>query len=156
VKQKVLVVGIGNPVRQDDGIGPYCVKILQQTLDGAKRKLVDCMTVHQLDVIHCDTFSEYPFIIFIDADALNGPEAFRLEVIHPEPGPQPFTSHIGSIPEILSLTGSIFGVFPKAYLVAVRGMSFEVGEDLTPVAVKNANEALEIVNRLIDELFPLG
>ncbi len=154
MRQKLLLVGIGNPIRQDDNIGQYCVSILQEKLNGEKKKLVDFITVHQLDVIHCEVFSRYQFILFIDADAKNGPETFRLEEVFPEPESHPFTSHIGSVNDILSLTGWIFGFVPRAYLLAVRGMSYEVGEGLTPEAVKNAGEAIQAVDKLIDELFP--
>lgn len=156
IKPKVLIVGVGNPIRQDDDIGPYCVRIFQQESNELKKKLVDCMTVHQLDVLHCEIFARYQCIIFIDADACPGTEPIRLEEVSPQPKAQPFTTHIGSISDIMYFTEHLCGVTPKVYLLAIKGLSFEVGEGLSPVAVKNSEEALLILNKLINESFPLA
>ncbi len=156
--KKILLVGIGNPIRQDDGIGPYCVNLLKEIeiLKREKRELVDYMVVHQLDMIHCEAFARYSLIIFIDADAEEGYEPFRKEEVNRKPESQPFTSHIGSIPDILSLTAGLYGVMPQAYLVAIRGLSFEVGEELSSTAVSNAQKAIVVIKNLIDQFFPLG
>lgn len=156
MKRKVLVVGIGNEIRQDDGIGPFSVNLIREIWSDEKRELVDLMTVHQLDVLHCDIFTGYPVIIFIDADAGQGNESFRIEEIRPEPASRPFTSHIGSIPDLLSLTGTLHETTPRAYLVAVKGASFEVGEGLSRTAVNNVRQALAALDKLIGEFFPLA
>ncbi|PKM46295.1 MAG: hypothetical protein CVV03_05690 [Firmicutes bacterium HGW-Firmicutes-8] len=156
MNEKALVVGIGNQIRQDDGIGPYCVNLLKELLSPEKRELVDYLVVHQLDVIHCDLFSGYRLIVFIDADALSGSEPYRVEEIRPEPVSRPFTSHIGSIQDILSLTCRLYDSAPAGYLFAVRGLSFDVGEELTPEAICNSRKAVEAVKRLIDKFFPLA
>lgn len=156
MKKKALAVGIGSLIREDDGIGPYCVKLLQQKESWAKKELVDYLVVHQLDVIHCAVFAEYELVIFIDADAQDGYDIIRVEEILPEPKPHHFTSHIGSISDIMSLTGGLFGVTPKAYLAAVKGASFGVGDTLSPEAKENSREAVEIVQQLIDKFFPLA
>ena len=153
---KVLIVGIGNEIRQDDGIGPYCLKLLKHMPAYANNKLVDCLTVHQLDITHCTTFADYGLIIFIDAAAGDSPQSVRVEEIKPKPQPRNFTSHIGSIYDILSLTQSLYGVTPKGYLVAVSGLSFEVGEGLSHTALKNATIAIQIVQELTDKFLPLG
>lgn len=156
MKKKALAVGIGSLIREDDGIGPYCIKLLQQKKSWAKKELVDYLVVHQLDVIHCTVFAEYELIVFIDADAQDGTDIIRVEEILPEPKPHYFTSHIGSISDIISLTGGLFGVTPKAYLVAVKGSSFAVGDVLTSAAQENSQKAVEVVQQLIDKIFPFA
>lgn len=156
MNKKILVVGIGNPIRQDDGIGPYCAAQMQNDCKWENNKLVDYMVVHQLDVVYGEIFAGYELILFFDADALEGSEAFRLEKIRPQPRHHPFTSHIGSVPDILSLAAEIYGAVPQAFLVAVRGLTFGVGEGLSPVAMSNAEKAVKAAQTLIDELFPLG
>lgn len=156
MREKVLIVGIGNPIRQDDGLGPYCEGLINKTLSQEQGKLVDCLAVHQLDVIHCEIFACYPNIIFIDADASDGPEPFVLQEITPEPAPLVFASHIGSIPDLMSLTARLYGVNPRAFLVIVRGTSFEVGEGLSSRAENNGMKAAEFVKGLINEVLPPG
>jgi len=155
MERKALVVGIGNRIRQDDSIGHYCVELLLKKLGPEKKELVDCLSVHQLDVVFCDLFAQYPLIIFLDADARDGKEPFLLEEVFPEPVSSPFTSHIGSIPDILSLTQRLYGVRPQAYITAVRGENFEIGEEISRTAAHNACKAVERVCRLISEFFPL-
>lgn len=155
MKAKILVVGIGNPIRRDDGIGPYCISLLQADVS-QRNKLVDYLVVHQLDVTQCEIFAGYGLILFIDADAVTSTEPFRVEQITAGSMPRAFTSHIGSIPDIMSLTASLYGVTPRAWLVAVQGVDFEVGEGLSPAASDNAGLAAAEVSRLIEKFFPLG
>lgn len=152
---KALIVGIGNQIRQDDGIGLYCVTLLKEQLSREKGKLVDYIIVHQLDVTHSEIFARYDLVVFIDADAFAGLDSFRLMEMLPEPKGQPFTSHIGSIPNILCLAQNLYGSAPKAYLVAVKGFSFEVGEEISLEARNNAKDAMTTIISLIDEFFPL-
>lgn len=154
MNRRVLILGIGNPIRQDDGLGLYCIDLMKNSRSEGKSKLVDYMAVHQLDVIHSEIFARYSLLILIDADALNGPESVRIEEIEPEAKGHPFTSHIGSVSDILALTRRLHGTSPKTYLVAVRGASFEVGEGLSPTALHNAVEAVAAVESLIDKFLP--
>ncbi len=153
---KILIVGVGNPIRQDDGVGHYCVALLEKGLVQERKKLVDFMVVHQLDIAHCERFADYKLIIIVDADAQIGYEPLRIEQVDAHASTQPFTSHIGSASDLLSLTQALHGSNPKMYIVAVRGECFEVGEGLTSIARENANLVLAIVEGLLQELFPLG
>ncbi len=153
--RKALVVGMGNIIRQDDGIGPYCINLLKDNMTQEKKKLVDFMTVHQLDVLHCQRFAGYELLIFIDADARAGGEPFIVEEADSLPHSRHFTSHIGSIPDLLAMTGTLYGKTPRAYIVAIRGRDFEVGDRLSPEAMQNAAQAAREVSRLIDQAFPL-
>jgi hydrogenase maturation protease len=154
--KKVLIVGIGNPIRQDDDLGPHCIRQLEEKLSVNNKELVDLMIVHQLDVLHCNVFAEYQMVIFIDADARLENNSVIVEEISPEPQQKQFTSHIGSIADIMALTGNMFGITPKTYLIAIKGASFEIGEGLSPVALDNAETALQKINYLINEFFPFA
>ena len=153
--KRILLVGIGNIIRQDDGVGPYCISLLKASIIAERKKLVDFFSVHQLDITCCEYFANYSLIIFIDADAGKGGEPFILQEVGPGFGSRSFSSHIGSIPDLLSLTGRIYGKTPKAYIVAIRGSMFEVGDRLSALAHNNACKAVEQINRLIDRAFPL-
>lgn len=152
--RKVLVVGIGNVIRQDDGVGAFCAALIEENLQEEKKKLVDVITVHQLDVLHCEQFARYELLIFIDADARVGEAPFVVEEAASQPDSRHFTSHIGSIPDLLVLTGTLYGKTPRAYTVAVRGRIFEAGDRLSPEACRNARKAITEVIRLIDEVLP--
>lgn len=155
MKQRVLVIGIGNPLRQDDGTGPYCVSLLETKTKNKNKELVDYLTVHQLDVLHSSIFAGYSVIIFIDADSAVYPGGLRVEEILPESKERPFTTHIGAIPDILAVTQTLYGATPKAFLIAVAGSSFEIGEGLSEAAAGNSQKAVDVALQLIGEFFPL-
>ena len=152
--RKALVIGIGNVIRQDDGVGAFCAALIKENLNEEKKKLVDVITVHQLDVLHCEQFAGYELLIFIDADARDGEAPFVVEEAASQPDSRHFTSHIGSIPDLLALTGTLYGKTPRAYTVAVRGKVFEVGDRLSSEVCRNARKAITEVIRLIDDALP--
>ena len=68
---KVLVFGIGNPGRQDDGLGPALVeqaeKLLPGQLSSASNLQIDYDANYQLNVEDAETISAYDLVYFVDA-----------------------------------------------------------------------------------------
>jgi len=66
----MLIVGIGNPIRSDDGIGNYvCEKINSMTVPG-----IETLCMHQLQVEFIEMFSGYDTVMIVDA-SVNGLDA---------------------------------------------------------------------------------
>ena len=69
----ILVIGYGNPLRSDDGIGIFVANCLsQKNLTGVK-----IMTAHQLHVEFLDEAVRYKATILIDASSLQEDVNFR-------------------------------------------------------------------------------
>ncbi|NVK20370.1 MAG: hydrogenase maturation protease [Methylocystaceae bacterium] len=133
---KTLVIGYGNPARQDDGLGPALAeRIVRMNLPG-----VDVEIDYQLNVEHCDGLSAYEQVIFIDAH-MDGVVPFSfLEVA--AGAPSGLSSHSVSPQTIVYLAKQLFGAAPTFYVLAIAGYLFDqIEEKLSSRAVENLNAA---------------
>jgi hydrogenase maturation protease len=151
---KLLVIGIGNCLRGDDGIGAQVIGMLEQ-MPGVAASLT-LRTVHQLDLSHAGLIKDFSAVIFIDADCRHGEQPVRVEEVFADGQVSAFTSHIGSIANLLAVTEAVYGKTPRAFLVAVRGVNFEIDAELSPEALVNAEKAAREVISLGHQLLPGG
>jgi hydrogenase maturation protease len=128
----LLLIGYGNPARQDDGLGPALAAAIEKlNLDG-----VTVDSGYQLGVEDAETAARHRTVIFADA-ATTGPEPFAFRALAPE-SPQSFSSHSVAPAAVLSLAHDAFGSNVAGYLLAIRGYSFEMFvETLTEKAAAN-------------------
>lgn len=73
MKPKVLIVGYGNPLRRDDGVGWYAAQRLSHELSGEQAEVIAC---HQLMPELAERISQTDLVIFIDAAVGTSPGAF--------------------------------------------------------------------------------
>jgi hydrogenase maturation protease len=132
----VLVVGIGNPSRGDDALGPRLIERLEQLqLPG-----VELLTDFQLQVEYALDMRERAAVILVDA-SVNCAEPFALEEVEPVADAS-YTSHELSPSALLHAYDRLFGTPPRTYALAVRGYGFELGDGLSPRAESNLEAAL--------------
>ncbi len=132
-----LIIGIGNPSRGDDALGPLAIERLA-ALDLPE---VELLTDFQLQVEHALDVEGRREVIFIDAAVSGGePFEFRPVAAEPEFG---YTSHALSPGAVLAACGRI-GVSPPqtAWVLAIRGQQFGLGEPPSPAALRNLDAAL--------------
>jgi hydrogenase maturation protease len=142
---RVLVLGIGNPGRRDDGLGPRLVERLRALrLPGVA---VDAN--YQLQVEDALTVSRFARVVFVDA-ARAGARAFRLAAIAPR-AEFAFTTHALSPRSVLALARELYEKSPSARLLAIRGYDFGLGDGLTAQAARNLEAALERLVAFIGE-----
>lgn len=151
VAKRGLVIGFGNILRKDDGLGPKAVDLINKSgFDGCD---VRTMSLPQIDITLAITLASVDFAIFVDArsDDLNDPVIIE----HSEPNELEtqlsHTSHSLSIPSLIKLTQEIFGRAPDSYTVEPKGYDFSIGESLSPQAEANLHLALKKMVELIDE-----
>jgi hydrogenase maturation protease len=141
----VLIVGYGNPGRQDDGLGPEIVQELEQlNLPGLTLE-----ADYQLSIEHAADLEQSERVIFVDA-AVQGPEPFEVKRLEAARNIE-FTSHTLGPEAVLAICHDTYPRAPEALLVAVRGYSFEFSEGLTDKARENKSKALEFITNLIDQ-----
>ncbi|MCL4804536.1 MAG: hydrogenase maturation protease, partial [Anaerolineae bacterium] len=68
-----LVIGYGNPLRGDDGVGWRVVEALEESLSASS-----LIAVHQLTPELAGTISEVGQVVFVDATAGNSPGEVEL------------------------------------------------------------------------------
>lgn len=141
----VLVIAVGNPSRGDDAIGPE----LAARLDAASLPGVEVISEFQLQVENALDLVGRERVIFVDAGT-DTPEPFELkrvdaaaEFLH--------TSHALSPEAVLATYRRVTGEEPpEAWLLCVRGESFELGEGLSAVAALRTESALSELRRWVD------
>lgn len=138
----LLIFGYGNPSRGDDAIGP----LLLDRLEALDLPYVELLTDFQLQVEHACDLQERERVLFIDASvSCAAPYAFSR--LHAQKDPS-YTSHIMSPAAVLHAYRELYGPPPPAYLLAVRGERFELGESLSAAATASLEAAFELLQRL--------
>src|SRR5688572_26950641 len=90
----ILIIGYGNPLRQDDGVGIQVVEQLQGLLHNRIPEEVEVIARHQLTPELVEPISRASYVIFVDAAESGTPgEIMELQVEH-SPTPQPFTHNL--------------------------------------------------------------
>lgn len=122
-----LVVGIGNPLRSDDGLGWRVVERLQRQLPGG----VEAVAVHQLTPELALRLSEVRRAVFIDAAVDAAAGELRVRDLEPRAF-EPRWTHDLDPAELLGLVVRLGQPPPVARIFTVGAGSLEHGESLTP------------------------
>lgn len=139
----MLVLGIGNPGRRDDGLGPAAAERLR------KRRLrgVVCDANYQLNIEDALAVAGHDTVVFVDAArGLRKPFAFR--EVRPA-ATLPAMSHALGPAAVLALAAGLYGKRPEARLLAIRGRRFGVGEGLTAEAERDLALALAFLEEYL-------
>lgn len=123
---KTVVIGIGNPLRGDDGVGWLVVEALQAlAIDG-----VTAVSTHQLLPELIDLFRDAAQLIFIDASVVGQPgDTSQTAVLPAMEGP--IASHQLHPGVLLALGVKLYGRMPPAYLITVTGSDFSHKETVS-------------------------
>ena len=142
---KVIVIGIGNNTRQDDGLGWAFLEKLEK--DGFNEENLFCK--YQLMVEDAELISAYKTVIFVDACKTNLKDGFAMERIYPSKEVS-FSTHEVPPNQILNLCETIYNKTPNAYILKIEGNQWDFEIQLSKQAKINLNNA---INKFIDN-FP--
>lgn len=118
-----LVVGVGNPLREDDGVGWRLAEALAD--DG-----VPTHTCHQLLPELAAELSQVDLVLFADACAGGLPGQVRLQALAPSEAPG-YSHHLNAS-GLLAWVRVLYGHGPQAHLLSVGGGAFGYREGLSP------------------------
>ena len=134
---RVLVLGYGNPGRQDDGLGAAAVAEIE-TLNWPN---VTAYDNYQLCIEDAIDVAEHDVVWFVDASRV-GASPFAVTELSRATSVE-FTSHLVRPEAILAMAEQYYNSTPCAYLLAIRGYEFEFIEALTPRATDNLRLAVD-------------
>ncbi len=143
--KKFLVIGVGNPLRSDDGVGPHIAhKIKEKNIPGVKVKVV-----HQLNIELLEEVGEYEKILLIDASFLGQGLVFKkVQASEHEHGS---SSHHLSPELFWALAKKLYHKNLNLYLCAIRGRSFAMSEQLSPEVQLMVPKALDEISAFLKE-----
>lgn len=136
---QILVYGVGNPGRRDDGLGPELVRILEEWARRIKTEGIFFDSNYQLNVEDAEIISRYDRVIFADA-SVEDIRNFTLTRLTEEDGVT-YTTHAASPGYILKLCHELFGKNPEAYLLHIKGYEWDFRAGLTKQARENLVQA---------------
>ncbi len=137
LKTELLIIGIGNAGRQDDGLG-------WGFLDSIQRKVHDCVRLvyrYQLNIEDAELITSAAKVLFVDARKSTNNQPFEFSICKPKESFE-FTTHALGPEVILSLCQNLYQSFPDAYLLTISGYEWELEEGLSKKAQCNLKEAL--------------
>lgn len=145
---RVLVVGYGNSLRTDDGLGWHAAARLA---DDPRLHGVAVLQRHQLTPELALDLSAAALVVLVDAR--HGPAAgtFIVERVEPAGGTGTAWSHHLSPPSLVALAHELYGRAPDVFLVSCGVESLEMGDRLSPVVEAALPRVVDAVAELVAE-----
>lgn len=138
----MLVIGYGNTLRGDDGVGPRVAEAVAALRLPGVRTLI----CHQLSPEHAEPISQAESVVFVDA-AVDAPKEVQLRRIEPN-GTSQLMTHATDPRTLLALARDVFGHAPQAWWLTIPAVKLDFGEGLTPEAQRGFEEAVEKIQTL--------
>ena len=141
---KSLIVGYGNSLRSDDGIGVRVAEIINDWQLPEVRSLAQPQLTPELAA----DLAKVGLVIFVDACQAVDRESIEIYALNPVDRSEVDSHHSDPL-AILSLTKLVYGKCPQAWWIVVPGINFQLGESLSPVAQAGVTQALTEIRELI-------
>ncbi len=125
---QIVIVGIGNSLRSDDGVGYRLATDLSGELLGDE---VHILATQQLTPEISEIVSHAERVLFIDAATTGQPGTLQCRQIVPGDTSSGH-SHKLSPAGVLKLAHDLYGHCPLAYLLTIVAETFSTGDGLSP------------------------
>ena len=135
---RLLVIGYGNTLRRDDGVGPRVAEAMAALgLPGVETLACALLTPELADPI-----ARAGTVIFVDA-AVDAPREVQLRPLAPAESCQ-VMAHAANPQTMLALARDVFGHAPEAWWLTIPIADLGIGEEFSPLAQKGFDQALKV------------
>ncbi|HZT75795.1 MAG TPA: hydrogenase maturation protease [Vicinamibacterales bacterium] len=134
-----LVIGYGNRLRGDDGVGWIAVEQMM-----ARRPDVSIQIVQTLTPELAGDIALAHLVIFVDARTGDHPGRVHVERLEHDADADGSAHGLGPA-SLVAWTARLFGRRPPAYLVTIEGERFGFGETLSPNVERSIPEAVAAI-----------
>ncbi|HEX5221579.1 MAG TPA: hydrogenase maturation protease [Verrucomicrobiae bacterium] len=143
-RTRLMVIGYGNTLRGDDGVG---VRVAE-AVEALKLPGVRTFTCQQLSPEHAEMISRAERVVFVDA-AVDAPKEVQLRELTPS-GTTQLMAHAADPRTMLALARDVFGHAPNAWWLTIPATDLNFSETLssqTQVALMNAIDKVKALAR---------
>jgi len=141
----ILVIGYGNTLRRDDGVGPRAADaVAALALPGVRTLACPLLTPELADPV-----SRASVAIFVDA-AVDAPREVQRRELAPAHSSQ-VMAHAASPATLLALARDVYGHAPEGWWLTIPAEDLGIGEELSPLAQRGFEIAVQEVKRWADE-----
>jgi hydrogenase maturation protease len=144
---RILIVGYGNPLRSDDGLGWRAAEALTRSLSLPEVEVVICQ---QLTPELADNLTRADVVFFIDAARGGQPGDLACDPVTPQPGT--IDTHHSSPAGLLALAQQLYGASPRAFVVSMHGECFEHGSALSATVEAALPKLIALVEKMVREM----
>lgn len=126
IEAELLVIGYGNSLRRDDGVGPRVAEAVGKLhLPGVRTLICPLLTPELADPI-----SRAKKVIFVDA-AVDAPKAVQWRKLEPGETSQ-LMGHAADPRTMLALARDVFGHAPEAWWLTIPAVDLSFTENFSP------------------------
>ncbi len=165
----LLVIGYGNPLRCDDGVGPK----VAEAVEALQLPGVHTLVCQQLSPEHAEPISRARVVVFVDAIVNTGdkwqvtsdgktwqatsgekscrppPDTCHVQLRKLEPGESSqLMAHAADPRTMLALARDVFGHAPEAWWLTIPAMKLGFGTDFSPGTQRGFEVALKKIQEL--------
>jgi len=145
--KRILIIGYGNLLREDDGVGRLAAERLAEELREPRVTVIPC---HQLNLELVEPISEADCVLFIDAAAHGIPGVMSLARVKPATVPPESFSHRLEPGVLLAASSALYGRMPEALALTISGERFDYGETLSPIVAEVLPLAVDRVRGMVE------
>jgi hydrogenase maturation protease len=147
IMARILILGYGNPLRSDDGLGWQVAVELFRANHSPEVEILPC---HQLTPELAPAVSRVETVIFIDSAQGGKPGQMCCEEVRSDFGVTTFTHHLTPA-ALLAMSSELFGACPRAYLLSIQGESYEPGDSFSASVANRVDDLRARLHELIQE-----
>lgn len=138
----LLVLGYGNTLRRDDGVGPRVAEAIEALdLPGVKTLSCGLLTPELADPI-----SRTRKVIFVDA-SVDAPQGVQLRPLSAADSAQ-ILAHAADPRTLLALAHDVFGRAPEAWWLTIPAENLGIGEELSEKAQRGVAKAIQQIQEM--------
>lgn len=142
LKPALLVIGYGNTLRRDDGVGPRVAEaVAAMNLPG-----IQTLVCQQLSPEYAEPISQAERVVFVDA-AVDAPNEVQLRKLEPGDTSQ-LMAHAADPRTMLALARDVLGRAPEAWWLTIPATDLGFGEQLSVNAQRGVERATELLGQL--------
>ncbi|MCP4215081.1 MAG: hydrogenase maturation protease [bacterium] len=147
---KLIVIGVGNTLRQDDGAAVYLVDRLLDSR-GAE---TECIHVYGPDISLAPEIAQYEQLLVLDAMVIEDGEPYKFLPLQAGDDfvPGGFTSHLFQWSNILAMAGEVYDHCPQAHVLGISARCFGIETKVSDTCRANADQAFDFLIRHYPEL----
>ena len=143
--KRLLIIGIGNSGRRDDGLGWALLDELQEILPYA----ATFEYRYQLQIEDAALIADYEQVLFVDATVDRHENGYRWTELQPKAGTS-YTSHALPPAQVLFLCQELYKEYPDCYLLAITGQEWGLQLGLSDTAHIHLERAKEATIRELE------
>jgi hydrogenase maturation protease len=144
MRTRLLVIGYGNTLRSDDGVGPRAA----DTLAELRLPGVEAITAALLAPELADPISRAETVVFVDATVAPGTAAaVQIQPLEPAASSQ-IMAHAADPRTMLALARDVFGHAPQGYILTIPVEDMAIGEKLSDRAARGLEEAVALLRKM--------